>query len=147
MNRVSLIALIVGTVLPLLVAAVTKASWPESLKAVVLAFFSALTGVGTALQSPSHASASTILANALTTFVTGAAVAAGTWKPTGVIAKLEQVLVKDLPFNSPAPSSASKASASGDLSSSWSGPTVTGLGGSTTSGTGAASGTQPPSAS
>lgn len=96
MDRLSLISLLVGGVLPLLVATVTKASWPEPLKALLLAVLSAATGAGTALTQSGPVSWSSIASNAALTFISGAAVAAGTWKPTGAIAKLESIFVKDV---------------------------------------------------
>lgn len=95
MNRLSLLSLLVGGVLPLLVATVTKASWPEPLKALLLAVFSALTGVGSALLNPTGADYFTIIANGALAFVSAAAVAAGTWRPTGALGKLESVFVRD----------------------------------------------------
>lgn len=96
MDRLSLLSLLVGGVLPLLVALVTKASWPEPLKALLLAVFSAATGVGSALENPHGVDYRTVLANAALAFVSGAAVAAGTWKPTGVLGKLESIFVHDI---------------------------------------------------
>lgn len=97
MDRVSLISLVVGTVIPLLTATVTKSSWPEWAKQAVTAALSAATGVAVDLEHSGGPSAAVIAANALTAFATAAAVAAATWKPTGVIGRLEQVLVKDAP--------------------------------------------------
>lgn len=98
MDRVSIISLIVGSVLPLLTASVTKASWPEYAKQLLLAILSAADGVGIALERSSSAlSATVIAANALTTFATAVAVSAGTWKPTGTVAKLEAMFVRDAP--------------------------------------------------
>lgn len=96
MDRLSLLSLLVGGVLPLLVAAVSKASWPEPVKALLLAAFSAATGVGSALQDPAGLSLRVTLANAALAFISGAAVAAGTWKPTGALARLESVFVHDV---------------------------------------------------
>lgn len=96
MDRLSLISLLVGGVLPLLVATVTKESWPEPLKALLLAALSAATGVGTALVHPGSANAHDIATNAAVAFVSGAAVAAGTWKPTGAYARLERVFIHDV---------------------------------------------------
>lgn len=96
MNRLSLLSLLVGGVLPLLVATVTKASWPEPLKAVLLALLSAATGVGSALLNPTGADYVTIIANAALAFVAATAVAAGTWKPTGTLAKLESIFIHDV---------------------------------------------------
>jgi hypothetical protein len=95
-DRLSLLSLLVGGLLPLLVALVTKASWPQPLKALLLALFSAANGVGTALLNPSGANARTIAANAALTFISAAAVAAGTWKPTGALAKLESIFIRDV---------------------------------------------------
>ena len=96
MNALSLLSLLVGGVLPLLVATVTKASWPEPLKALLLAILSAATGVGSALLNPHGADYFTIIANAALAFVAATAVAAGTWKPTGTLAKLESVFIHDV---------------------------------------------------
>jgi hypothetical protein len=97
MDRVSLLSLLVGTVLPLLVALVTKASWSETPKALLLAVLSAATGVGAELLHPaSGQSAQSVIANAVTAFATGCAVAAGAWRPTGLLATLENTLVKDV---------------------------------------------------
>lgn len=98
MDRVSIISLLVGSVLPLLTASVTKASWPEYAKQILLAALSALNGVGIALEKSSGGPAATVIvANALTTFATAVAVSAGTWKPTGVVAKLEASFIRDTP--------------------------------------------------
>lgn len=98
MDRVSIISLLVGSVLPLLTASVTKASWPEYAKQLLLAVLSAANGVGIALEKSSGGPAATvIIANALTTFATAVAVSAGTWKPTGVVAKLEASFIRDTP--------------------------------------------------
>jgi len=96
MDRLSLLSLLVGSVLPLLVAAVSKGSWPEGVKALLLALFSAATGVGSALENPAGVSYRDLAANAALAFISGAAVAAGTWKPTGALAKLESVFVHDV---------------------------------------------------
>lgn len=97
MDRVSIISLLVGSVLPLLTAAVTKASWPEWLKQLLLALLSTLTGVGVELQQSGGPAASVVIANAATAFATAVAVAAGTWKPTGAVARLEALFVRDTP--------------------------------------------------
>lgn len=94
MDRVSLISLAVGVVLPLLTAAVTKASWPEWYKQTLLALLSALTGAVIDIERGTGG-ASVIAANTLTTFATAVAVSAGTWRPTGAIAALESVLIAD----------------------------------------------------
>lgn len=98
MDRVSIISLIVGSVLPLLTASVTKASWPEYSKQLLLALLSAVNGVGIDLEHTAGGPAATVIvANALTTFATAVAVSAGTWKPTGLVAKLEAVFIRDTP--------------------------------------------------
>lgn len=95
MDRVSILSLVVGLLLPLLTAAVTKASYPEYAKQLLLALLSAANGVGIGLE---HGGApSVIAANALTAFTAAVAVSAGTWKPTGLIARLEAVFVHDEP--------------------------------------------------
>lgn len=96
MDRVSVISLIVGSVLPLLTTAATKASWPEWVKQLVLAALSALTGLGTAMLH-SGQTLPNMIANAVTAFAVAAALSAGTWKPTGVLAKLENMIIKDAP--------------------------------------------------
>jgi len=99
MDRVSVVSLVVGTVLPLLTAALSKSSWPVWLKQLITAVFSAATGVGVGvgLEHSGGRSATVVAANALTTFATAAAVFAATWKPTGAIDTLESVLVRDVP--------------------------------------------------
>jgi hypothetical protein len=95
MDRVSIISLVVGSVLPLLTASVTKASWPEYAKQLLLAVLSAANGVGIALEKSGGVSATVIVANALTTFATAVAVSAGTWKPTGIVGRLEAMFIRD----------------------------------------------------
>lgn len=97
MDRVSLLSLVVGSVLPLLTATVTKSSWPIWVKQLATAVFSAATGVGVALEHPGGVSAAVIAANALTTFATAAAVLAATWHPTGVLGRLEALFIRDTP--------------------------------------------------
>lgn len=120
MDRVSIISLIVGGVLPLLTTSVTKASWPEWIKQVLLAALSAATGVGIDLEhTGGGASAAVIGANALTTFATAVAVSVGTWRPVGVLGRLESMFVRDTAQPPAAPnvtSIADKIAANGDTS-------------------------------
>jgi hypothetical protein len=97
MDRVSIISLVVGSVLPLLTATATKSSWPIWVKQLLTAALSALTGVGVDLEHSGGPAVAVIVANALTTFATAAAVLAATWKPTGVLGKLEAVFIRDTP--------------------------------------------------
>lgn len=97
MDRVSIISLVVGSVLPLLTATTTKSSWPIWTKQLITAVLAALTGVGVDLEHSGGPAVAVILANALTTFATAAAVLAATWKPTGVLGRLESVFIRDTP--------------------------------------------------
>lgn len=95
MDRVSVLSLAVGMILPLLTAAVTKESWPEWVKQVILALLSTATGVAVEVERGTDAP-TVIAANALTAFASAVAVSAGTWRPTGVLGRLEALFIRDV---------------------------------------------------
>ena len=82
-DTAAVISYAVGTVLPLLVAVVTKASWPASLKGALLLAFSVITAFLTQwlddLNSGRPFPWQSAVVTALVTFVTGYVVHRGAW--------------------------------------------------------------------
>lgn len=99
MYYVQVLTLAVGTVLPILVGLVTKASWGAGVRAVLLAALSALGGVGSSALDAANAGQSwdwkmaTITASNV--WLIAVAAHFGIWKPTGVSAAAKNSLVKD----------------------------------------------------
>jgi hypothetical protein len=98
-DTAQVLAIVVGTILPLLVGLVTKESWSGGVKAVLLAVLSAADGfLSTALDAANaHASfdwKATFL-TALTVFLTATGAHFGLWKPTGAAAAVGRTLVRD----------------------------------------------------
>jgi hypothetical protein len=90
---VTLLTLIVGTVLPVLVALVTTRVTSSGKKAVLLAVLSAITGLLSELLNALQAGVSydlfAGLVTAVTVFIVAVALHFGLWKPTGVAAKVQ----------------------------------------------------------
>lgn len=86
--KIQALSLLIGTVLPILVGAVTTRSTDAGVKAVLLAFLSALSGFGTELLAALNSSATfdwgTAALTWLATFVTATAVHFGLLKPAGI---------------------------------------------------------------
>jgi VIT1/CCC1 family predicted Fe2+/Mn2+ transporter len=86
---------LIGVVLPILVALVTKNAHSATLKSVLLLILSAVSGFLTELQTSGNFVWQQALFGAVMTFVVGVATLFGLWKPTGVDAKAKSTLVKD----------------------------------------------------
>ena len=90
-----IVGLIVSTILPLLVGLVTKTVTNGSVKAVLLAALSAVTGFGTelaaAINSGATYNAGTGLVLALIAFLVAVGLHYGLWKPTGASAAAQNV--------------------------------------------------------
>jgi small basic protein len=103
MLREQLVALVVGTVLPILVGLVTKASVPERYKSLLLAALSAASGFGTAFLNTPHGFSPTNAAlGAFAAFLSAVGLHLGLYQPTGVADKIASMGVKD-PTPSPTP--------------------------------------------
>lgn len=92
------VGLLLSFALPLLVGVVTKASWPASLKAVLLLLFQAVTQFLVAWQAvPPGVSVDWKgwLYAVLIGFVMSVAAHFGLWKPTGVSDTAQRTLVND----------------------------------------------------
>lgn len=95
-----MVTLLITVVAPLLVGLLTKASWSASLKAVMLAGISALIGIGQGfLAAPPDVTWDWKVAvvNAVIAWVIAVATYFGLWKPTGVTARAQNMLVRDAP--------------------------------------------------
>lgn len=90
---VTLLTLVVGTVLPVLVALVTTRVTSSGKKAVLLAVLSAVAGLLSellnALQAGVPYDVFAGLVTAVTVFIIAVALHFGLWKPTGVAAKVQ----------------------------------------------------------
>ncbi|MEW1675573.1 hypothetical protein AB0O47_20365 [Streptomyces noursei] len=103
MDRVSLVNLLVGAVLPLLVAFVSKEAWAGWVKGVILAVLSAASGLGAEyLASPSTFNLTVAGWSAASAFVFGVAAHFGVYKGTA----LQELLAKSL-YKAPAPAGTS----------------------------------------
>lgn len=80
---------LVGTILPILVALVTKKVASSGVKATVLALLSALTGLGTAAISNAGAISKEAFVNAFVAWVVGVATYYGLWSNIGVTQKVQ----------------------------------------------------------
>lgn len=87
-----------GTVLPIIVALVTRADAPAAVKSWLLAGLSAVSGFGSQLLAAHDAAVAynvaTGLLTAVTTFVVGVGVHYGLWKPTGITARAAELGVR-----------------------------------------------------
>jgi hypothetical protein len=96
---VAFLTLCVTVLLPVLVGLVTKASTSGSVKAVLLAALSAVTGVSSALIQANDSGQGVDLyplaLSAVSVFVVAVATHYGLWKPTEVSAAAQSALVKD----------------------------------------------------
>lgn len=98
-----IVTVLVGTILPIIVGLVTKASWSGTLKAILLALFSALSGLGSSfLNIPAGQTWNwqQAVLLAFTTWVIAVATYFGLWKTENKsgnsVAKFTaRVLVKD----------------------------------------------------
>lgn len=92
LNQVQVFSLLLGVVLPIIVALVTKRVTSEATKAILLAALAAITGV---LTEYAHSIGSgsfdwwTAVLTALGTFIVAVATHFGFWKPTGVAARVQ----------------------------------------------------------
>lgn len=86
-DTATIISLLIGSVLPMLVAIVTKESWNATLKGVLLLLFSAVSSVLsqwlTALNNHQVFAWQAVVVGALVTFATGFLTHQGVWKPGG----------------------------------------------------------------
>ncbi len=82
---------LVGTILPILVALVTKKVASSGVKGVLLAFLSALTGLGTAALGTSGAISKEAFINAFIAWVVAVATYYGLWDNVGVTEKVADV--------------------------------------------------------
>ncbi|GAA2322177.1 hypothetical protein GCM10010149_89150 [Nonomuraea roseoviolacea subsp. roseoviolacea] len=90
------LSLVIGVVLPLLTGYVTKASWGGGVRAIVLAFLSAVSGFLTeALSAGSAFDWNATLLAVLGTFLVAVGTHFGFWNPTGVAAAVKSAGVKD----------------------------------------------------
>lgn len=80
---VNLVNLLVSTVLPFLVAVVTKKVTDSSVKAILLALFSALLAVGTRALAGDGVVDQATLYLGIQNFVVAIGLYMGLWKPTG----------------------------------------------------------------
>lgn len=85
---------LVGVVLPILVALVTKVSTSATAKSLLLLVLSGVSGFLTEAMSANFMWQQALFGTVLT-FVIGTAMLFGLWKPTGVDSKAKNVLVKD----------------------------------------------------
>lgn len=96
---VAFLTLLVTVLLPVLVGLVTKVSTSSSVKALLLAALSAVTGVASALIQANEAGRSVDLyplaLSAVSVFVVAVATHYGLWKPTYVTAAAQNRLVTD----------------------------------------------------
>lgn len=83
MDKVQLLSLLIGVVLPILVGVVTTEVTSGGVKAVLLAFLSAVAGVLTDVAAGGF-DLKTSLVNWLVVFLVAVATHFGFWKPTGV---------------------------------------------------------------
>ena len=91
-----ILSLFVGVVLPLLVGYVTKASWGGGVRAIALAFLSAVSGfLSTALEAGVGFDWRTTLLTVLGTFLVAVGTHFGFWRPVGASERLKSAGVKD----------------------------------------------------
>lgn len=95
-DTTQVLALLLSTIFPILVAYITKASWGSGLKAVLLAAVSAVSGVISTAIDPAHTFHwQAALLTAVGSFAVAVAVHFGLWKPGGVTAAVQARGVKD----------------------------------------------------
>lgn len=104
---VAFLTLCVTVLLPVLVGLVTKASTSSGVKALLLAFLSAVTGIASALIQANNDNVDVDLYRlflaSVSVFVVAVALHYGLWKPTAVSATVQGVLVTDNTTAPPAP--------------------------------------------
>lgn len=107
MNLSTLIALLVGTVLPLVTATITKDTLNPKLKALVLILLASITGVLTSVLGALPTSLSGwehVLLNILAAFIAAAAADFKAWDPFGTTAAVHKATSRfGLPFRTTAP--------------------------------------------
>ena len=95
LDLTQILTLVVGTVLPILVGLVTQKVTSSSVKALLLAGLSALTGLGSellvAVQSGASYDFGTGIVSAIGVFIVAVALHYGLWKPTGVSEAVQDV--------------------------------------------------------
>lgn len=98
-DTAQVLSLVIGTVLPLLVGYVTKASWSGGVKAVLLAFLSSVSGFAAtayeAVQAGDVFDWRSAFLTALGTFLVGVGTHFGLWKAVGASAAVQKRGVKD----------------------------------------------------
>jgi hypothetical protein len=99
MNTRGMVALAIQFLLPLLVGLVTKRSWPDGLKAVLLLALTALGQFLLAYQDSLGAGEHFVWQSWLWSTVVGFAIAVavhfGLWKPTGASATAQDAVIND----------------------------------------------------
>lgn len=86
---------IVGVLIPILVALVTKHSTSPAVKSILLLLLSGVSGFLTEMINDASFNWQQALFGAVLTFVVGVASFFGLWKPTGVDAKLKETGISD----------------------------------------------------
>lgn len=89
------LAALIGVVLPILVALVTKYTTRPIVKSLLLLVLSTVTGFLTEMLNDAAFNFEQALFGTVLTFVTGVATLFGLWMPTGVDAKAKATLVHD----------------------------------------------------
>lgn len=90
MNDLPYLGFLIGTILPLLVGLVTTRLTNPGLKAVLLAFLSAVTGFLTELATPDFELRAALL-TWLGTFLVAVGTHYGFWKPVGAASRLQAI--------------------------------------------------------
>lgn len=95
LDRLQIVSMLIGTVLPIIVGLVTTRVTSPAIKAILLALLSAVAGFGTEyLGDPASFIWTAALMNWLQTFIIAVAMHYGLWKPTSVAQKAQ-----DVPFS------------------------------------------------
>jgi hypothetical protein len=90
-----LVSILLGTILPILVGLVTKVTTNSSVKALLLAALSAISGVGSEfLGNQQNFVWQQAVLTGIITFITAVSVHYGLWKPVGVTQKAQRAGVK-----------------------------------------------------
>jgi hypothetical protein len=88
-------ALLVGTLAPLVIAAVQRPGWPTALRTGVSVLFCLIAGLGTAYLEGSLTTAEvtggSLLRSTLAVLVAAQATYRGVWQPSGIAGTLERV--------------------------------------------------------
>jgi len=96
LSATSLVGVVVMVFAPLLVALLTKASWPGWVRSIVLLAISGAVGVGNAfIGNPEGWKPGLVIVNAVIAFVIGVASYFGYWEKTSLPDKLKAVGVSD----------------------------------------------------